>query len=259
MTPPPPPKAIVERLLDPRPMTEEELELQVEFGRFMGNTGTFINFHHPFIVGLYSDEMEEKAASGTLPESHQGLAEAMLVKPRIAGKHEYIHSGDMTFERICIMFERAYRDIVAEVYLIDHGMGHDMSQEGIRDAFKWLWTDTEFPSNRPAFTDLFREFEHKLAPPFGDVELLDGSGITKVFRGIVVDEGDNPNDDYDNLSWTTSEETARWFSNRFRSGDQSAIVLYGEVNNDDVWLVTNDRGESEIVSDAVKVTGWKEH
>jgi hypothetical protein len=235
--------AITRRLLDPTPLTDEEIEEQVD-SCLLNDAETFINFHHPFYVGMYIQEVEESPPDSTLRE-HFDLA---LVRPRIKAKHEYIHDHD-AIQQTLMMFERPYRPIAAEIMLIENELGYHMPRNELRSLVMSLWTDTEFPSRNMSWISIFEQFRDELEPPFGDLDLLGANGMTTVYRGVSA----GPGDPIEGLSWTTSQATAQWFSRRFHDPGKEPQLLMGTVANDGIWFATNDRNESEIVSDAVRI------
>lgn len=242
---------IVKRLLDPTPLTDEELDEQVK--ACLIETGTLINFHHPFIVGMYFHDIEDSIATD---RDFDEFRNHLLVRPKIKLKHEYIHEGGRALSAQLIMFERPYRGEVAEALLVDQGLGQHLGTEKLQKELLWLWTDTEFPSRSAVWGRIFDALREHLQPPFGDLSLLEPDGDTTVYRGISGDWDDGPEDN--GLSWTTSRDTAAWFARRFCEEGQSPIVLTGMVAREDVWFATNNRGEHEVVSDAVRIIAIEE-
>lgn len=235
---------IIQRLLDPQPLNDEELDEQVR--ACLVETGTFINFHHPLYIGMYLDVAE----SNTPPQSEQErtLREAMQVRPKLRAKHQYIHER-ASLESKLVMFERPYRKDVAETLLIEQGLAKEMQTEELRSLILWLWTDTEFPSrSRDTWQRIFDALREQLAPPFGDLDLGEKDTMT-VYRGIAIDDEEVEDD---GLSWTISKETAAWFARRLLDDEQEAMILEGEVAVMDIWFATDGRGEKEVVSDAVR-------
>lgn len=241
---------IVLRLLDPRPLTSEEVEEHMEWGST--DTGTLINFHHPLYVGIHE---ELGPLPDDAPEGMQRLYESMDMRLKIRLKHEYIHDRpDPDPGRTIIMFERAYRPTAAYI-MIRRGLYRHEPRE-LAEFIIDLWTDTESPDANGMWRELWRAFP-MLGEPLGDVDLLDPSGTTTLYRGIAVpDEGD---DDIDRpgYSWTTSRKVAEWFARRFQglNGREIPAVLVGEVKNEHVLFCTRARNEDEVVSGAVTVTG----
>lgn len=237
---------IIHRLLDPTPLTDEEVQQQVQ-SCFI-ETGTFINFHHPLYVGMYLELPELSDDAGS--EEQAKIRESMQVEPKLKAKHQYINEKDRGLEGKLVMFERAYRSEVATILLLEHRLADEMSTEELRSSFLWLWTDTEFPSRiHNTWLHLFHSLRDRLQPPFGDLLPPDTSGVVTVHRGLHAEDPDEITDD--GLSWTTSRDIAEWYSRRLLEDDATPIVLTGEVAWGDVWFATNQRSEMEIVSDAV--------
>lgn len=236
--------SIITRLLDPEPLTDEELEAQMEWAK-REDGRTFINFHHPFYVGLHQDEFPEGAS--------EDLREALDTRLKIRIKHEYLHDKGRTPSQMMIMFERAYRPTAAYV-LIRRGLFRD-DPHGLAEFIIDLWTDTEFPNRNDMWDRLWRAFP-LIDEPLGDTELLDPSGITTVYRGLAVSDEDDVDMHHVGQSWTTERKTAEWFAHRFAGleGQEIPVVLTGQVGNQNVLFCYAGRNESEVVSDAVTVT-----
>jgi len=236
---------IIHRLLDPTPLTDEEVQQQVQ-SCFI-ETGTFINFHHPLYVGMYL-ELPELSDVGS--EEQAKIREAMRVEPKLKAKHQYVNEEGRSLEGQLVMFERAYRSEVATILLLERRLADEMTTEELRSSFLWLWTDTEFPSRtQETWLHLFHSLRERLQPPFGDLLPPDHDDSITVYRGLHAEDPDEVLGD--GLSWTTSRDIAEWYSRRLLEDDSVPIVLTGEIAWGDVWFATNQRSEMEVVSDAV--------
>lgn len=242
------PITIVLRLLDPTPLTDEELDEHMEWANT--DTGTFVNFHHPLYVGLHSDP---GPLGDDAPEEVRRLHELMDTRARLRAKHGYLHDDapEDRPHRMIWHFERAYRPLVAYV-LIRRGLYRNEPEE-LAELIIDLWTDTESPHRNPIWRELLAAFP--VMEPHGDLGLLDPKGVTTVYRGVAIPEGSDPEEEH-GYSWTTSQERAEWFANRFLGLDDRdvPVLLIGKVKNEDVLFCTEARGESEVVSGAVEVT-----
>lgn len=236
---------IIMRLLDPEPLSDEEIERQVEWG-WETDMSSFINFHHPFYIGFVPEDLEQ-AAEHFSSEDYDTLAKATDPYFKIPAKHEHMHLGKM--DSGIWLFERPYRPIAAYL-LIRKGLFRD-DDEGLADWIRMLWTDTESASSN-AWHLLLEAYP--LSDPHDPDELLDPSGTTTVYRGVGVPDDEEPGDF--GASWTTEKEKAEWFARRFSVLDErrNPYLLTGEVKNELVMFTTDGRGESEVVSHAVQVT-----
>lgn len=229
---------IILRLLDPRPLTDEEIEEHIEWGMWgMEEPRSIVNFHHPLLIGWHHEEFPV----GT-PDDFK---EAFDTRQKIKKKHQHVHAGPI-HERI-YMFERPYRPMVA-YFLLRRGLHRD-NEQALVEFLIDLWTDTE-SARMNVWTDLLGAFP---PGPHGAVEILDPSGTTTVYRGIAV--GEDGEIDEHNPSWTTNKERATWFAVRFRNleGREQPVLLTGEVDNDLVLFCATNRGEDEVVSNRVEV------
>jgi hypothetical protein len=240
------------RLLDPKPLTDEELDEQMELGK--AETGTFINFHHPFYIGLHEDVVIPDDVPEESRESLLKLREMMDVRTKIKHKHEYIHRKNNKPDHLIWMFERPYRPTVAYI-LMRRGLYRDQPNELARFIMD-LWIDTETPSSNYLWGEILAGWPTTLAP-LGDTDLLDESGRTTVYRGIAISAEEDPDLDLhdQNLSWTTDRARAVWFAKRFSNVEEREvpIVLVGEVANEHVLFCSGDRNESEVVSESVRI------
>lgn len=239
--------SIVLRILDPEPLTDEEIERHVEWAQENSDNRTFINFHHPLYIGVHIENAE--IPEGTSDE----LREAFDIRQKFRLKHGYIHDRDRTPGQTIIMVERPYRPTAAYI-LIRRGIFHN-DPDGLAEFIMDLWTDTEFPNRNPMWARLWRAFP-LMDDPMGDTDLLDPSGTTTVYRGIAVGEEGEFDSESPGMSWTTDRDRAEWFAHRFAGMEDREIpvVLTGQVANRNVLFCYDGRNESEVVSNAVEVT-----
>ena len=64
-----------------------------------------------------------------------------------------------------------------------------------------------------------------------------GCGTTKALKG---------------MSWTLSEEKARWFADRFATG-RGGVTYRAKIKKEDIVAYTNNRGEQEVIVDYRKI------
>lgn len=113
-----------------------------------------------------------------------------------------------------------------------------------------VWTDTEFPHAREAlWRDLFtRPDAHKMMDE-EEREFFSGlPDIVEIYRGAAKGIGEK------GFSWTLDRQRAEWFSRRFTSGDDEAIVLEGVVSKKNIIAYISGRNEEEILVLPEKVT-----
>jgi hypothetical protein len=58
------------------------------------------------------------------------------------------------------------------------------------------------------------------------------------------------------LSWTLDKEKAKWFSRRF--GEQGGKVYQAKIEKKDVFMFTNEKGESEVTVNPMKLKDIEE-
>lgn len=238
---------IVLRLLDPTPLTDDEIEEHYAWGDDPFSD-TIVNFHHPFYVGMNTPVPDD----ATHPDEDflKNLREATDIRLKFRRKHEHFHEkGDMLMSPRIFLFERPYRPMVLYI-LMRKGLYRD-DPERLAEFIIDTWTDTE-SGRMQVWTEILEGFPMLDKTP-GCEDILDPSGVTKVYRGIAL--GEDGEIDDPNWSWTTDKAKAEWFANRFAGleGREFPIVIVGEVDNDKVLFCTDDRGESEVVSQAVRI------
>lgn len=98
------------------------------------------------------------------------------------------------------------------------------------------WSGGEFPHvvGTDRLIRLFSKAQGHLIDPAVFNALPD---TLKVYRGIKGRSGAK------GLSWTTDMKKAAWFANRFGKG----WVYEAEIDKKDIFMVVNDREESEVV------------
>lgn len=111
-----------------------------------------------------------------------------------------------------------------------------------RDLATSIWVDSESTADQRAeWSELFAGWA-----PGGDLLLAreeDRAGFADLPETLTIYRGANRRDS-GGWSWTLSEETARWFAQRFFSKNS---VLRGVVNKQDVFGYMTDRNEDEIL------------
>ena len=106
----------------------------------------------------------------------------------------------------------------------------------------YIWTDAEGPGvNYPTWSQLFaskRPFRDLLMNKAERTTLAAMPEVLTVYRGGSTKKG---------LSWTLSEERARWFAERFKDAKKPSKVFQGTVPKSKVYAYLDDRQEQEIV------------
>jgi predicted ABC-type ATPase/DNA-directed RNA polymerase specialized sigma24 family protein/8-oxo-dGTP pyrophosphatase MutT (NUDIX family)/curved DNA-binding protein CbpA len=129
-----------------------------------------------------------------------------------------------------------------------------MSDEEFWENVGSIWVDSEnIWQNQDVWSDILTSDRPGREKIMTAEELQDFNNLPDeitVYRGHI--KGKNK----DGLSWTTSEEKARWFANRLASGKDVPEVAEGTVKKSDVIAHFTRRGESEIVvSSPDKISG----
>ena len=237
---------IVRRVLDPTPLTDDEIELHTQWAQ-AGPPLSFINFHHPLYIGLHHEWNDDEND----PEDVKKLKEMSNARLRLTKKHARMHRVSHDETQRFWFIERPYRP-TALLEMLAKGLFEDDDDARAKFIMN-VWTDTE-----SAYSVTWHGIMAFLWPrgwrqPDLDKH-LDPSGTTTVYRGIHVDKGTNVSRPLGS-SWTLDREQAEWFSTRLMMPeDEDAFVLTGEVDNKDVLFYINDRGEQEVVSPHVTLT-----
>lgn len=159
------------------------------------------------------------------------------------------------FERKAAAVDDAYKNKNWNSYIYLHerpyrldafmDVADEMTDDEYWETLGSIWVDSEnIWQSRDVWSEMLesdRPNRNKImtADEIADFEKLPDE-IT-VYRGHI--KGKNE----DGLSWTTSEEKARWFANRLATGDDEPDVASGTVKKSDVVAYFTRRGESEIV------------
>lgn len=117
-----------------------------------------------------------------------------------------------------------------------------------------VWVNTENPNQDTnvsisTFIRWFKSADRKVLMSEKEYEYYsDLPEEITVYRGVAVGRAES-----EGLSWTCNYNTAKWFSNRFNTGEKKGYILKGTVSKKDVFAYFNSRDEDEICCNSKKV------
>lgn len=193
--------------------------------------------HHPFFSTTVGVVKKNGTSEITDLTTAEGLCKARL------SIQESIQKVDC-YSQFLIIINRPYLPIFFQ-------MTHQyLSLNDFSIFLGNMWTYVEFPNADPnvrtdEFVSFFKQADPKLLMDAEDYVTWKAlpDEIT-VYRGI---SGDGK---VKKLSWTRSEEKARWFAERWNSHGR---VYRAEIRKEDVLAYFGGRGEDEIVLDPRKL------
>lgn len=114
-----------------------------------------------------------------------------------------------------------------------------LSDEDFKDMLLYSWIMVEKPSNDVNVT------QSEILSWFRQLNYVSNlSGVVEIYRGVGNELGRN------GISWTLSEEKAKWFATRFTD---NGIVYSAKVKSKDILYYISERGEKEIIVDPKKL------
>ncbi len=125
-----------------------------------------------------------------------------------------------------------------------------LSIKDFSEFLAYMWTYVEFPNADPnvsvrEFISLFRKADRSFLMGTKDKEVWNSLPDT-----VVVFRGVNGQGRVKSLSWSLSEEQARWFANRWNGNGK---VYTATIAKADIFAYFSNRGEAEIVLDCNKL------
>lgn len=113
-----------------------------------------------------------------------------------------------------------------------------------------MWTYIEFPNADPnvsvrEFISLFRKADRSFL-----MEIEDRKVWNSLPDKVIVYRGVNGQGRVKSLSWSLSEEKARWFANRWHGNGK---VYTATIAKADIFAYFSNRGEDEVVLDCNKL------
>ena len=231
-------------------------DLHPDLAECIEDAGFMVFVKHPLVVTTYF-EMQNAFLNAQYENKKKAVAEAELTK---------------NWETYIWLHERPFR---LDAFLsIRHHLGPKRYFRLLRE----VWTDSENPSvnkdiwlmlfNNPDIVEFPKDFikasrsRYLMTPAERKVKVklrIQHMGVsavrkpTRIYRGYH-DDGTGDIDGTDGLSWTLSYEKAEWFSTRLMVRGDTAMVVHGECDPDDMIGYFQDRGEDEVVIDPDKVT-----
>lgn len=144
---------------------------------------------------------------------------------------------DKKWTALLFIVERPYR----LEYLLKYK--HMMTKKELGECISYAWVDCEFPHvNNMHWRLLFADAdkEHLMCDE-EDMAFYNAlPDRVRVYRGVNKRA-------YRGISWTTHEEKARWFANRFHKKGDPKYLLSMEVDKDLIHCCYTHRSESECV------------
>lgn len=237
------PREVIDLLLDGKSLP---LEPFIEQGRF-------VNVRHPLYIGMCSEVAgQDVAALDAMIEGQWPTARRAIAVRQQAVRKALVKGSPSALW----LFERPFRPY-ALLALLDRPEVVTPSRDEARELVEEVWIDVEFPSQS---AQVWEQVWERLLPlaeaPWGVEDLPE---VVTVHRGVVLADPDEVV--ADGWSWTTDEDHAVWFAQRFASiWEGEAVVLHGQVDRAEVLFATNARGEAEVVVDSnhVRLTGITE-
>lgn len=215
-------------------MTKEEKLVPELLPYVTSSTLGFPVLHHPLMIEIMVNV--ERAAMinyrfKVISEEVQGLWER----------------GDL--RRWVFRHERPYRLDAFLIFMKSKPKAAKVSDRVYWECLKDIWVDSE---NIFQHKKDWRRLLRSKRPGKGHLMgRLDKERLSELAEHVRVFRGTSDKGDVKGLSWTLSEEKARWFANRFAKSNK--YLVHGEVKKSDIDAVFLDRNEDEVVSSRVKV------
>lgn len=250
---------IMERVLDPLPFTDDEIEAHVEWAWKRGTQHPLYTHVHPLLMASIHPNIPAEWVK-EVPDAYDPF---FILRE----KHKAFSK-----EATNIFFvERAFRPLALHVGFEAYDLLAD-DEPARAELIRAVWQDTESGSD-PVWVEIMDRYPASQMRYDPDRLLGGKDGTTKVWRGISVVSGsavDRTGFYFPNYAWTTDRARAEWFARRYASiigrlhshmhsrdekapSEGDAIVLTGEVANEDVLFATDERGEAEVVSSLVSI------
>ena len=185
---------------------------------------------HPLVYFVPFSDMQSKHANRLYEHRKADVAAAL----RNGEPHRFVFAH-----------ERPYRLAAFQEYL-------ETSVEDVTDSEYWrvlssIWIDTEnYWQNKKDWIDMFQAHRHDRLH-FMDME--ERMHLAMMDSEFTVYRGATYLDAQRGLSWSLSEERAKWFAKRLHQpGGPPPVVVEGAVRRGDVIGLLESRGEEEIVA-----------
>jgi hypothetical protein len=124
----------------------------------------------------------------------------------------------------------------------------DITNKEISELMSWIWTHTEFPNTYDS-RRLIRLFNRVIKEDMMTTEEIEKyrslPDEVEVYRGLQSEKAK-----VKALSWTLSEEKARWFESRWK---KHAGVYKAKISKHHIFAYFSGRSEEEIVLDPRKL------
>jgi hypothetical protein len=181
------------------------------------------------ITGIEAPELEHRIAEGGLSLTHEQLAQLNQRRDQRAFDAA-IMTGDYTgaLSRI--------GSASVPAALIEIASRTDVTDDELRQLVRAHWDRCDLPGDQ--LDGILRVF-HRIGYVSDAPRRLEGE--LTIYRGTF---GDDPRL---GLSWTLSEERARWFAGRL--GEKHAAVWRAKVDSSDLLGYFVERDEAEVVAD----------
>lgn len=133
-----------------------------------------------------------------------------------------------------------------------------LSTEDYAETLMYVWTMTEFP-NQDAnvsayeFVKYFKKADREYLMNEKDREMFD-----RLPENVNVYRGVGPKGTEKALSWTTEKNIAKWFAKRFAGDEKDCKIFAAEIDKNDIFAYTNERGEKEVILDYKKLKNIRE-